>query len=136
MTDELVAFLRARLDEDEQAARDATPPQDPLSAAPGHWNVHLESKDDGWAVEDASGLWAAVTGYPRGKAAHIARHDPARVLRDVEAKRRILNMELPGYYDNPYANGWDDAHGDVLYLLALPYADHPDYRQEWTEWTP
>lgn len=43
----------------------------------------------------------------------------ARVLAEIEAKRRIVE--------------WFTKPSDLLILrcLALPYADHPDYRQEW-----
>jgi hypothetical protein len=66
-------------------------------------------------------------------AGHIARWDPARVLREVEAKRRLLQQfELRGNSVRatvvPATGGvWDD----LLRLLALPYADRPGYRQEW-----
>jgi hypothetical protein len=53
-------------------------------------------------------------------AAHIARHDPARVLADVKAKRAIIGDE------------WSDPGWDVLCALASAYADHPDYREEWS----
>jgi hypothetical protein len=42
---------------------------------------------------------------------------PARVLAECEAKRRIVEQ----------VNGMEY----VLRLLALPYADHEDYRPEW-----
>ncbi len=42
---------------------------------------------------------------------------PARVLADCEAKRRIAHR--------PNCPPW------VLRYLALPYTDHPDYREEW-----
>ncbi|MFE4829970.1 DUF6221 family protein [Streptomyces sp. NPDC056672] len=45
-------------------------------------------------------------------ALHVALHDPARVLREVEAKRRLLSRHV-----------LSPATGD----LASPYADHPDY---------
>lgn len=61
---------------------------------------------------------------------------PARVLASHSAKRRIIALHfrtsyLPG--DDPddgciVCGGWPC---DTLRLLALPYADHPDYRQEW-----
>ena len=54
--------------------------------------------------------------------------DPAHVLVECEAKRRIVEG----------LDGWDPELGttgqiavQVLQLLALPYADHPDYREEW-----
>lgn len=50
-----------------------------------------------------------------------------RVLAECEAKRRIVAWELQVA---------ERAHLQpeqrvILQLLALPYADHPDYRQEW-----
>ena len=50
---------------------------------------------------------------------------PERVLAECEAKRRIVTTQL-----QPYPAGHAPATL-VLRLLALPYADHPDYRQEW-----
>lgn len=60
---------------------------------------------------------------------YIEHFNPARVLREIDAKRRIVDR---------YA--WLREHGDtggtawVLPLLALPYADRPGYREE--EWRP
>ena len=57
------------------------------------------------------------------------RWDQRRVLVECEAKRRIVNAcartagltePRPGYLAD-----------FVLAQLALPYADHPDYQQEW-----
>jgi hypothetical protein len=64
-------------------------------------------------------------------AAHIIRHDPVRVLAEVDAKRRILDG-LAGALDRhaDYITGAFTAE-DVLHLLALPYRDHPGYRPEW-----
>lgn len=59
--------------------------------------------------------------------------DPdARVLAECDAKRRIVTRIEE--YDRTHIS--DDFSGellaeDVLCLLALPYADHPDYREEW-----
>jgi hypothetical protein len=51
-----------------------------------------------------------------------------RSLADCEAKRRIVRMHQP-----PTICGWDcrDGRCPTLRALALPYADHPDYREEW-----
>lgn len=133
---DLVEFLRARLDEDEQAAS---------AAVPGPWIVR-----DGWDYEAER----AVFGSPRGvqhvattkrnearwreNRDHIARHDPARVLAEVEAKRRILD-EHRDEDGNCYGCGLCN-DGERRYkvdecptkrALALPYSDHPDYREEW-----
>ena len=59
--------------------------------------------------------------------------DPARVLAECDAKRRIVEMQatndedrhLPGFH---YKAQMIER---VLHALALPYADHPDYREEW-----
>lgn len=54
-----------------------------------------------------------------------------RVLRDVEAKRRILAMHETGmtmpWLDNPM----ESVAGVTLRILAAVYNDHPDYDQEW-----
>lgn len=59
---------------------------------------------------------------------HIAHHDPARVLADLEAKRALVT-ELSRMERDEM--GWDGIERKVLSYLALPYASHPDYRQEW-----
>lgn len=78
-------------------------------------------------------------------ACHIARHDPARVLAECTAKRRIVEAsrseaidaafyavpELPA--DDDWAHGAEWAFGLALRALAQPYADHPDFREEWRE---
>lgn len=113
--DDLIEFLRARLDEDERIARRAGDSFRQI----GETGV-IVATDGDRAEECASANWAGI-------AEQIVRHDPARVLREVEAKRRIVDR---------YA--WLRENGDtgdvawVLPLLALPYADHPDYQQEWT----
>src|SRR5437868_1752747 len=84
MSSDLVAFLQERLDEDEQAARAAglplpdddrdTPAADPLTLRT--W----QDPDGSWVIDNEDGLGG--NGYIWGEqlAAHIARHDPARVL--------------------------------------------------------
>jgi hypothetical protein len=53
---------------------------------------------------------------------------PARVLAECEAKRRIVDLFPKAAQDG---DGWNEAGIQVLEALALPYADHPDYREEW-----
>jgi hypothetical protein len=66
-------------------------------------------------------------------ARHIARHDPARVLAEVEAKRRVITAEQDRVLEEgPLPERMrGEIETDVLRLLTLPYADHPDYREEW-----
>ncbi|MFI1524950.1 DUF6221 family protein [Streptomyces griseus] len=110
--DDLVQFLRDRLAEDEQTARAA---------------------GDGWYGYDPEQQIAFV---PPEDSRHIARHDPARVLREVEAKRRILDEVVPEVEkaEEMIEDEWHtstDAADDLIRLLALPYADHPDYQDTW-----
>jgi hypothetical protein len=137
---EITEFLTARLGEDEAAARAAFNAPERGNRRPivpdGRWNVGDEEPGMRRLPEDERDLsWPEyVTGigiiiYPEGghtaeHAAHIARHDPARVLREVEAKRAIVAAvaESPGE-----ATGL----GVAMLHLAAVYADHPDYRQEW-----
>ncbi|MEU9495397.1 DUF6221 family protein [Streptomyces sp. NPDC048215] len=108
----LAAFLRARLDEDERVARDC-------------------SGDGKWDARDI-----AIYGPDLGVEvrAHMARHDPARVLAEVEAKRRIiyLAIQIPALTakHNPFQND-ADGWAETLKQLALPYASHPDYDEGW-----
>jgi hypothetical protein len=113
----LVEFLSARLDEDEAAALAATPDE-------------LDREDgitDSW--DDPYG---EIQNRDSVSFLHIQRWSPKRVLAQVEAKRRIvaecvaiLSVKWWEYEDAP-----DLAHV-TLELLALPDADHPDYREEW-----
>ena len=77
----------------------------------------------------AIGPWSTGLGVAVG--AHIARHDPARIVRDVEAKRRILDGV-------PCTDYLGDASvcRRTLKLLALPYADRPGFRDEWRPFLP
>ncbi|MFJ6615441.1 DUF6221 family protein [Streptomyces sp. NPDC091289] len=122
-------FLRDRLDEDEQAAR-----------AVGY--EQIETADHLWGTKylvlsaELGGL-RATTEFDADLAEHIARHDPARVLAEVDAKRRMIETFMRRY-EAKMASTTSTTLGlewavraDVLRLLALPYADHPDYRGDW-----
>jgi hypothetical protein len=57
---------------------------------------------------------------------------PTRLLAEVDAKRRIidlivLNADSQPLYRDSGAEVWEDA----LRLLALPFAGHPHFREEW-----
>lgn len=125
--DELVTWLRACLDEDERAAKAAT-------GRDWYWSndapapaKYMLAADDGQIVLPIapSDVWPQ-----KADAEHIVRHDPARVLREVEAKRRILDMDdrQPVLYPDDEAAV---ALQDVLKMLALVYASRDGYREEW-----
>ena len=67
---------------------------------------------------------------------HIARHDPARVLREVEAGRAIVRR-CAGVMDemDVYPNGLVSPRAllarQVLMWLGVTWADYPDYDGEW-----
>ena len=128
--DELVRFLRARYDEDEQIAR---------AAPDGPWSM-----DGSGSIVDGTGgrVVPSVGGARNGRATrwpedpaaeHIAQHDPARVLRDTEARQQELDLHQPEPGQHPDFCGYDrhELPCRPLRLLALPYSDHPDYREAW-----
>lgn len=64
----------------------------------------------------------------------IARHDPARVLVDCQLRRAVVGLwQDPGQF--PIWNREEYVRSvaieDCMRLLALPYADHPDYDEAW-----
>ncbi|EGD23955.1 DUF6221 family protein [Prescottella equi] len=126
---DIIAFLRARLDEDEITARGA------LHAAP-----HTGTDDHGtWHANgaevagEAMHFWDNPTNVlTEWQASHIARHDPARALREVEAKRRILDR-AEQLHDDPFDTVLFTEYDEtILPLMAAAYSDHPDYQPHWT----
>jgi len=59
----------------------------------------------------------------------------SRVFAECKAKRRIVEWAAPVLTNWPGAAAGarhvSDDGLDVLRILALPYADHPDYDEEW-----
>jgi hypothetical protein len=77
-----------------------------------------------------------ATRWPEGPAAnYVLAHDPARVLRDIEAKRAIVDdlAEVLRWGERKGPDYQDGAESceRTLKRLALAYADHPDYREVW-----
>ena len=133
----LTEFLLARIAEDEtvaQAAAAAGRPRGGWGSEDGvageQWvrrrsesgmvyTPAVENRADAALWDDEGGCDYMAPAPEVGE--HIARHDPARVLAECEAKRRIVEMDFERYGEQ-----WA-----VLAALALPYVDHPDYRAEW-----
>lgn len=123
----LTDFLLARIAEDEAVARQVQKKVDDGPSPLGYF-------------EDAEGSSASAyfdRDYHQGGYTITA----ARVLAECEAKRRVVSNAIT-------LNNQADAMGDdepnhasfrgqalawrvALRFLALPYADHPDYRDEW-----
>lgn len=131
MSGDLVAFLRARLHEDEQSAKAAATRE----SGGASWSLIGDHESE---VQAGSGLRVARR-TPPVLARHIARHDPARVLRNVAVNRELVAMYEKALRD---AESAEDlirvparmallALRPVLPQLASVYADHPDYREEW-----
>lgn len=107
--DELVAWYRACLDDDERAAKEATP---------GRWapSGHSVITSDDIEIADV----------PRDDATHIARHDPAAVLADIAAKKKLL-AALEDMTQDDY-NPWAWNH---IAILASAYRHRPGWRTDW-----
>lgn len=101
----LTEFLLARIAEDEEAA----------GRLPA----------DGHRVADGRVLSVAGTG-----AGWPDRWNPVRVLAECEAKRRIVALH-PEMLEACQGCDAESYPCRTLLALALPYADHPDYREEW-----
>jgi len=147
--DDLIAFLRARLDEREQIARACTPGpwrwgdwsatfgthekfRRTLESAPRKEPFPAIARRGEGAVRVLPHLedpieYATDDEPFEANAQHIIDNNPARVLAEVDAQQRIIDMWDP----NVLAGSYFDALAEVLCLLALPYAGHPDYREEW-----
>jgi hypothetical protein len=109
---ELTEFLLERIADDEAAAR----------------SIQERAKgDDVWIV----------TGMDN----YVCDYDPARVLAECSAKRRIVELHQ-GHHECVgvkagrvgtvlVAPGYQFENDPTLALLALPYADHPDYDESW-----
>ncbi|MDX2766418.1 DUF6221 family protein [Streptomyces europaeiscabiei] len=145
--DDLVQWLRAQLDEDERIAKAATPgpwrAHDTHLGQYGHAATVLSGEGNdtdlrAWLPsmsqepwDEARNVWA--------DAEHVAAHDPARVLREIDAKREIVEQHVPvgdGTVCLSYCHTRTPGEAQTwpcltLRLLALPYADRPGYQDEW-----
>lgn len=173
MTD-IALFLATRLDEDEAAAVRAARPEPWVKPQPSRpdWYVQFwaDEQDRAAVVADPESLAYPVVvtlGYDgndeadeelaEGRVEHIARHDPARVLAEVAAKRAIVAMheqaeklvwdprpagtpvreprrEPAGYCSTCQVED-GVIHGtwpcDTLKHLATVYSEHPDFNPAW-----
>ncbi|NED75367.1 hypothetical protein G3I51_24190 [Streptomyces sp. SID9944] len=137
MTPDLPEWLRTQLDTDEQIARAATPgPWEQSGIGEYGWGVSFGRAGAGVEAEDSD--------QGRADADHIATHDPARVLREIDAKRHLLDEHqdvndgscgtcVDGQWGYPTHGGSSPQRFPcrTLRLLALSYADRPGYRDEW-----
>lgn len=134
---EIAAFQQARLDEDEAAAKAGT------RRIGMRWRLDPEPWDGDTGIVDDLGRVGSTGGlYAAG---HIIRHDPARVLRDVEAGRarlvlmieataemdRLLADESAAVAEQAMAIGRARAATVAVKWDAMVHIAHPDYMPEW-----
>ena len=120
-------FLLARIAEDEDRARQAGNLEAFLFTDPSACRLINRDTDERITLEPqtlAEGLWLE----------HAIHHLPGRVLAECEAKRRIVHISrYAADRVPPKGDGYAEGRArQTLRLLALPYADHPDYDPEWT----
>lgn len=157
---DIMAFITARRNEDEAAAKAAGDG----SVAGYRWqevdpvyHPGLIGTGTGDVVIFNRGTAAYAASPSPGQAAHIARHDPARALRTIRAKRPIIGEQTCDHAPIESMYGtvcrtcvdwqdapWDDG-GETEFGIAIPqtwpcrvarseaaaWSDHPDYRPEW-----
>lgn len=157
---DLTDFITARLNDDERIAQDAT-------GNNWHWKEGEDGNDSDdqgpWLMSDhvhhftdsrgtarsypesvtstwITGAWGGLNIDDTDKA-HIARHDPAHVLRDIESKRAIVaaymasgmefSLHMAAGAPTQARFGAMHALEGACRTLAAVYADHPDYQEAW-----
>ncbi len=159
---DLAKFLTDRLDEDEAAAREAS--GGTVVGEAGNWQAtrdgdewEVNAKDPDLELlvalrpglprpaEVLGGYWGSVISWqedcadsdawrPEPQLRHIARFDPARVLREVDAKRAILAEALAVRKLLDLTGGEEDRYREwVLRQMAAVYSDSEDFDPAWKE---
>lgn len=124
--DDLIAWLLEQVDKDEHAATAAFSGQ--------------VDRENGWGIDGRAITPHVGVIHEAVQRVHVARWNPARVLVECEAKRRIISDVIPEVngmddrIEGEWGHGLTGPHEEgklLLSLLALPYADRPGYREEW-----
>lgn len=143
-------WLLQQIAEDERIARAATPgpwcaapdPKDTLETRPLLVRQGTVPEETDWSPPIRTSAIAAFAAEwldeAVDNAVHLAAWDPARVLAECDAKRRIVDL-----VDRQWTNGYDERPmpsddvrlpapwEEVLRLLALPYAARSGYDKRW-----
>lgn len=133
----IVAFVTARLDEDVTSARAAAV----YHGKRWHAGDTIDPSEGTVSIFDEDGANVLAMWVLPGDAAHIARHDPARVLREIEAKRAVLAwyadaVDASEVFREKLGTGTHMAVAAESYLnvirgYAAAWSDHPDYQEGW-----
>ncbi|MES9522431.1 DUF6221 family protein [Streptomyces capoamus] len=167
--DELVRWLGEQLDEDERIARAAIEAAGDVPGAANwrfgnaytdadeevtYWQITtMTPKVDGFGPVELVGSGMSGGGAHEPEIAqHAVEHDPARVLQEIDAKRRVLarhhaapippGNEWIALYPYCAAHAYEWPEGSVVYPvelkgcpelrdLAAAYSHRPGYREEW-----
>ncbi|MGW4695167.1 DUF6221 family protein [Kitasatospora cineracea] len=113
MTDDLVAFLRERLDEDER---------DPGGWSPARVLAEVDAKRRIVAASNAECPPTCRAEHTFSGSCSLRWMGP---LNEQDGERWLTDDTGARYEPPPVVTEW------TLRLLALPYAAHPDYRPEW-----
>ncbi|MGW0015507.1 DUF6221 family protein [Streptomyces tendae] len=125
MNDEFLQWLREQLDDDAE-----------LAASGETWTAFDESTQGTRRVDVDHSIERVVACTRAWRGLHIARHDPARVLREIDAKRQVIARyeQVDQLHESGAGNGAGAMRAGLLYCLmayATVYADRPGYRDEW-----
>lgn len=134
MTDGLIEFVRARLDGHERLAREC-PFTEWEASGPSPGETYLVGRS---GPRSAAHLAKPVTFHDPTAASlrHAAHHDPAHVLRQVQAHRAILDAYEQREAESLHPRGEVFGYHATGLLLAMRHlasiwSDHPDFQQEW-----
>jgi hypothetical protein len=130
--EDLVEWLRLQLLTDERAAEAVARLRPDWTVAGGYSETgptKVVAASDGYLIVEDGTDWAAEI------VQHIALHGPARVLREVEAKRQRIKWALNYWQAGKDEEGPPQMLAQVarqaLQLESFPYAGRPGYRHEW-----
>lgn len=133
----LVEFLRARYDDAEQAAKCVRQPYRLYVSSDGRIAEPMRIEDLHGARDGEYATWAdGDDRMPNHITNWALIYDPARVLRDVEAKRRIVASfaaldAMPARHTDPGLHLQWNVLRQVVEILASAHDHHPDYREDW-----
>lgn len=132
---ELADFLRARLLERRAVAEAASNLQD--------------DPEHGWGISDSGGEYAPTEKrrwitphigvlYEPESADHVVANNPAVILADIDAKVAIVDAYVSA---EKILDAWacpddrdigrSDGIEEAIRYLALPFAEHPGYKEDW-----
>lgn len=133
--DDLARWLRDQLNADEAAAEACLPLHLRVGRFRGaqipRWRI---TKSGTGIIDEDGGTLRAQQIFP-AEADHVIRHDPARVLREIEAKREVVK-QYERAFENRRAHPSDLAsagallalHG-VVKALAKSYSHRPGFAE-------